>query len=156
MSVFSIVILILQGKRSRWMFYCWLNTLSWSALCHLHFLWFLWWHAAHRKWTWCTFPGKKRKEHFWFLQFSPRYKCLTDIRVTFWQTSIWGLRNGKKKRFPAFLTRPSPGWILVSWTSSKQADWLIRGSEVVLTVWSQMLFKILDCERKGKTKCFNE
>ena len=40
--------------------------------------------------------------------------------------------------------------MLESWTSSRHVDWLIRGSEVVLTVWSQMLFKTLDCNENKK------
>ena len=45
-----------------------------------------------------------------------------------------GKTKQKKTSKSAFLTRPSPGLMLVSWTSSKQVDWLIRGSDVVLTV----------------------
>lgn len=88
-----------------------------------------------------------------------------DVETTIWHTlhgflpfEIIGQALGKemtKKSVPAFLTSPSPGLILVSWTSSKQADWLIKGSEVVLTVWSQMLFKILDCNGKSKTMFTN-
>lgn len=42
--------------------------------------------------------------------------------------------------------------MLLMWTSSRQADWLISGSEVVLTVWSQMPFKILDCGGTKETR----
>lgn len=68
----------------------------------------------------------------------------------------WGIIKKKKKQDLTnsyeFLTSPSPGLMLVSWTSSRQADWLMRGSDVVLTVWSQMLFKVLDCRGTGTAK----
>lgn len=41
------------------------------------------------------------------------------------------------------LTRPSPGLMLVKWTSSRHAHWLINGSVVDRIALSQMPFKVL-------------
>lgn len=134
-----------------------------STLSYLHALWFLWWHVTHRRWTWCTSPREEKPNNKHIYGFSKNTILPRGmVRVTIWHTlhafpTCKPIRQrvglGMKKEedsLPACLTRPSPGLILVSWTSSRQADWLIRGSEVVLTVWSQMLFKILDCRGKDK------
>lgn len=137
---------------------------------HLHVLSFLWWRVAHRRWTWYTSPKENHKiyhmetcmtsgeESIWNttrVHYSSSL-CMTEMQGSQFETHsrhYWSAKRRsarpylelERKTIPAVLTRPSPGWMLVSWTSSKQADWLIRGSDVVLTVWSQMLFKIFDC-----------
>lgn len=114
------------------------------VLSYLHVLWFQWWHATHHKSTWCTFPGFEKKR-----------KMVANSVLPVHTSNTFPDRQPKKPTTgqESFLTRPSPGLMLVNWTSSKQADWLIRGSEVVLTVWSQMVFKIFDCRRERQTKC---
>lgn len=96
------------------------------------------------------FPEGVKCNHF-----THRIHSQTDNPRRRPQVSRLKKRRKQRKVQESFLTRPSPGLILVNWTSSKQADWLIRGSEVVLTVWSQMVFKIFDCRREGQTKCLS-
>lgn len=102
--------------------------------------------------------GLKRKEKWWitaYYQFTHRIHSQTDNPRSRPQVRGSKKRGKQKNVQESFLTRPSPGLMLVNWTSSKQADWLIRGSEVVLTVWSQMVFKIFDCRRERQTKCLS-
>lgn len=51
------------------------------------------------------------------------------------------------------LTRPSPGWMLAMWTSSKQVMWLFKGSEVILMVASQMPVKTRDLNEQKEKFC---
>lgn len=102
--------------------------------------------------------GLKRKEKWWitaYYQFTHRIHSQTDNPRSRPQVRGSKKRGKQKNVQESFLTRPSPGLMLVNWTSSKQADWLIRGSEVVLTVWSQLVFKIFDCRRERQTKCLS-
>lgn len=75
----------------------------------------------------------------------PVLKYLTINTHLHWLTGL-PIQHWEHHDTPELLlTRPSPGLMLVKWTSSRHAHWLISGSVVDRMALSQMPFKVLAC-----------
>lgn len=72
-------------------------------------------------------------------------KCLIINTHLHWPPGL-PIKHWEHQDTPELLlTRPSPGLMLVKWTSSRHAHWLISGSVVDRMALSQMPFKVLAC-----------